>query len=164
MGSRSCLSVPPSNRLEVSSTSFTRPVGDDDGEAVALLLTQLGHPTDAGDVSSRLREVLAEGGAAFLQVDESGRALGFFSVARHSVIHASGPIGLITSLVVADDARRLGVGRAMVAAAQDWARDAGCVRLIVTSGEHRSDAHAFYPACGMPYTGRRFSITLLPPS
>src|SRR5687768_18376617 len=98
MGSRSCLSVPPSNRLEVSSTSFTRPVGDDDGEAVALLLTQLGNPTDAGDVSSRLREVLAEGGVAFLRVDESGRALGFFSVPRHWVITASGRFGLILPL------------------------------------------------------------------
>ena len=139
---------------------ITRPVTDNDAEVVARLLTHLGHPTEAGVVSSRLRAVLSEGGAAFLQVDESGRALGFFSVARHFVLHAAGPVGLITSLVVAEDARRLGVGRAMVAAAQEWARDAGCVRLNVTSGEHRPDAHSFYPACGMAYSGRRFSVSL----
>ena len=144
----------------MSSTSFTRAVVPADAEVVARLLTQLGHPTDAADISSRLDALLAERGGAFMQVDESGRALGFFSVARHSVLHAAGPIGLITSLVVAADARRMGVGRAMVAAAQAWARDAGCVRLIVTSGEHRPDAHAFYPACGMAYSGRRFSVSL----
>jgi GNAT superfamily N-acetyltransferase len=146
-----------------SSRHLTRPVTESDAEVVARLLTHLGHPTDAADVPSRLGEIVAEGGGAFLHVDQSDRALGFFSVAKHSVLHASGPIGLITSLVVAEDARRMGVGRAMVAAAQEWAREAGCVRLVVTSGEHRPDAHAFYPACGMPYTGRRFSISFLPP-
>jgi GNAT superfamily N-acetyltransferase len=147
----------------MTPASFTRPVTENDAEAVARLLAQLGYPTNAADIPSRLREVTAERGGAFLQVDQSGRALGFFSVARHSVLHASGPIGLITSLVVADDARGLGVGRAMVTAAQDWARDQGCVRLMVTSGEHRPDAHAFYRACGMPYTGRRFAVSFLPP-
>src|SRR5688572_17558332 len=110
-----------------SPRHLTRPVTENDAEVVARLLTHLGHPTDARVVSSRLGAVLSEGGAAFLHVDDSDRALGFFSVARHSVLHAAGPIGLITSLVVAEDARRSGVGRAMVAAAQEWARDAGCV-------------------------------------
>ena len=146
-----------------SPSHKTRRVTANDAEVVARLLTELGHPTDAVDVPTRLREVLGENGAAFLQVDESGRALGFFSVARHAVLHAAGPVGLITSLVVAKGARRLGVGRAMVAAAQNWARDAGCVRLIVTSGEHRPDAHSFYPACGMAHTGRRFSVSFSQP-
>jgi len=150
----------PHIRMLMSAPRYmTRPVTADDAEVVARFLTHLGHPTDAADVPSRLGEVAAEGGGAFLHVDQSGRALGFFSVARHSVLHAPGPIGLITSLVVAEDARRLGVGRAMVAAAQEWARDAGCVRLLVTSGEHRPDAHSFYPACGMAYSGRRFSVS-----
>jgi len=138
---------------------MNRPVTEDDAEVVARLLTELGYPTDATDVSARLRHVLAESSAAFIEVDETGRALGFFSVARHSVLHASGPIGMITSLVVAEGARRSGVGRSMVVAAQEWAREAGCVRLIVTSGEHRFDAHSFYPACGMALTGKRFSTS-----
>jgi hypothetical protein len=32
--------------------------------------------------------------------------------------------------------------------------------LLVTSAEHRAAAHAFYPACGMPYTGRRFATDI----
>ena len=49
---------------------------------------------------------------------------------------------------------------ALVEAAEGWAVRAGCVRLTVTSAEHRADAHAFYPACGIPYTGRRFARAL----
>jgi hypothetical protein len=32
--------------------------------------------------------------------------------------------------------------------------------LSVTSAEHRADAHAFYPRCGLPYTGRRFAAPI----
>jgi hypothetical protein len=32
----------------------------------------------------------------------------------------------------------------------------------VTSGEQRADAHAFYPACGLAYTGRRFATPIEP--
>jgi len=131
-----------------------------DADAVAALLAELGHPTRAADVPARLAAVRAEGGLALLAVDDDGRAFGFLSAARHAVVHAAGPVALITGLVVTAAARGRGVGRALVAAAHDWARRAGCVRITVTSAEHRADAHAFYPACGMPYTGRRFAATL----
>jgi hypothetical protein len=32
--------------------------------------------------------------------------------------------------------------------------------LSVTSAEHRADAHQFYPRCGLPYSGRRFTKNL----
>jgi len=131
-----------------------------DAEAVAALLAELGHPTRAEDVPARLAAVRAEGGLALLAVDDDGRAFGFLSAAHHAVVHAAGPVALITALVVTEAARGRGVGRALVAAAREWARRAGCVRITVTSAEHRADAHAFYPACGMPYTGRRFTATL----
>jgi len=50
----------------------------------------------------------------------------------------------------------------LVAAAMDWARQHRCVRLSVTSAERRSNAHAFYVACGLPYTGRRFTVAIAP--
>jgi GNAT superfamily N-acetyltransferase len=71
-------------------------------------------------------------------------------------------VAYITALVTAAAARGRGVGRALVAEAVEWARREGCVRISVTSAEHRADAHAFYPACGLPYTGRRFGTTLEP--
>ncbi|HEX3160334.1 MAG TPA: GNAT family N-acetyltransferase [Gemmatimonadaceae bacterium] len=144
------------------SSVAVRAVTPADAEAVAALLTELGHPTDAVDVPARLESLLAEGGAAFVAVDGANHALGFISVARHAVVHAAGPVALITALVITGAARRRGAGRTLVAAAREWARRAGCARLSVTSGEHRADAHAFYQACGLPYTGRRFSTPLEP--
>ena len=134
-----------------------RSAAHDDAHAIAALLAELAHPTDATAIPWRLDDVRADGGDAFVAVDDDGRVLGFFSIARIAVVHGSGPVALITALVVAESARGRGVGRRMVDAAREWARGAGCVRLLVTSAERRADAHAFYEACGMPYTGRRFA-------
>jgi GNAT superfamily N-acetyltransferase len=148
-----------------SHAPFTlRAPSADDAESVARLLTELGHATPSAEVPARLAAVLGEGGMALLATDANGDALGFISLARHAVVHAPGPVAIITALVVTQGARGRGVGRVLVAAGSEWAARGGCVRLMVTSAEHRSDAHAFYPACGLPYTGRRFSIALTPPA
>ena len=118
---------------------------------------------NAADIPSRLAAVLADHGAVFLAVDEHDHPLGLMSLSRHVAIHAPGPIAYITALVTSSSARRRGVGQLLVAAAKRWAAEQGCVRLSVTSAERRADAHAFYPACGLPYTGRRFSAPIPPP-
>jgi GNAT superfamily N-acetyltransferase len=134
----------------------------DDAEVMAGLLAELGYPTSASALPKRMRAVESEGGAVFLAVNSDGAVLGLMSVASHSTIHADTPVAYITALVTSAAARGQGVGRAMVSAAEQWARAKGCVRLSVTSAEHRADAHAFYPRCGMPYSGRRFTKTLSP--
>ena len=52
--------------------------------------------------------------------------------------------------------RQRGVGRALVTAAEEfgWAR--GCLRLEVTSGDHRPEAQAFYEHLGYQLDCRRF--------
>jgi GNAT superfamily N-acetyltransferase len=130
-----------------------------DADVIARLLTELGHPTASADVPDRMTAVLKENGRIVIaDVDDS--PLGLMCLARHSALHASGPIAYITALVTTSAARRKGVGRALVEEAKRWALANGCVRLSVTSAEKRTDAHAFYPSCGLPFTGRRFATSL----
>ncbi len=143
-----------------SESIVVREVTAADAAAVAALLTELGHATEAATVPARLDAVRREAGTAFLAAEASGEPLGLITLAAHAVLHAPGPVGLITALVVTRAARGRGVGRRLVAAAKGWAAARGCVRLTVTSGEQRADAHAFYPACGLAYTGRRFTIAI----
>ena len=142
-------------------TVIIRDACPDDAANVAALLSELGHPTEAENVPTRLVRLRTEGGAALLAVNADDKALGFMSLAIHAVVHAPGPVALITALIVRDEARGRGVGRCLVTAATEWAVSRGCVRLTVTSGEARADAHAFYPACGLVYTGRRFTLSLI---
>ena len=138
-----------------------RPATASDAPVIASLLTELGYRVDRTEMPTRLSAIVEEGGAVFLAVETSGEALGLMSLARHSVLHAAGSVAYITALVTANAARRRGVGQRLVSAAKEWAAQHGCVRLTVTSAEHRADAHAFYPACGMPYTGRRFAAPIV---
>ena len=134
-----------------------------DAPALAGLLSELGYPMPAEAVPSRLRALEENGSVALVAVGDDDVAIGLACVATLATIHEAARVGYITALVTASDARGTGVGRALVAAAEAWARERRCSRLTVTSAEHRADAHAFYQRCGMPYTGRRFSTSLAEP-
>ena len=142
------------------SAPTVRRAAPDDAPVVARLLGELGYPTDAADVPARLAAIRREGNDVFVAGDASGDVLGLISLVHYATIHASGPTAYIMALVVSSTARGRGVGRALVDHAKRWATARGCRRLTVTSAEHRDGAHAFYPACGMPYTGRRFSVAI----
>ncbi len=131
-----------------------------DSDAIAALLTELGHPARGADIPARLSALSRDGVVAIVAVDDDDHPLGLICLARITSVHSTGPIAYITSLVTASAARRRGIGKLLVARAFEWARENGCSRLSVTSAERRADAHAFYPACGLPYTGRRFAIDL----
>jgi GNAT superfamily N-acetyltransferase len=144
----------------ISAVMHIRDAEERDSADIGRLLKELGYETPADVVPSRLAAVRAANGAAFLAVDDDGSALGFIALTAFPVMHASGPVALITALVVAPEGRGHGSGRALVERAKSWAAERRCVRLIVTSGEQRADAQAFYPACGLPFTGRRFSVNI----
>jgi len=131
-----------------------------DSPAVSRLLGELGHAVPPEALPSRFAALAAGGGAAFVAADGPSPAVGLVVLARHANLHAALPVAYVTALVVATEARGRGVGRALLAAAERWARDRGCGRLAVTSAEHRAEAHAFYPRWGLPYTGRRYSKPL----
>lgn len=137
-----------------------RQAARDDSESLAALLAELGYPLSPTDIPSRLAAVAEDHGTTLVVVDESDTPLGLVCLSRLVTLHAAGPIAYITALVTSRAARRRGVGQLLIAGAKDWATRNHCVRLTVTSAERRADAHAFYPACGLPYTGRRFSTSI----
>jgi GNAT superfamily N-acetyltransferase len=135
-----------------------------DAPAVAALLSELvGKVIPEDALPARMAALASADNAVFVADGDAGGVLGVIAVHRIPVLHAPGPVGYITALVTAPAVRGRGVGRALVGAAEEWARARGCVRLIVTSAERRHDAHAFYERCGLPYTGRRFVKQLVQP-
>lgn len=138
-----------------------RAASDADAPIMGPLLGELGYPTQPDAVPRRLAAIREQGNDVFLAIDDAGgEALGLISLVRYATIHDSSPTAYIVALVVAASARGRGAGRVLVEHAKRWAAAHGCRRLSVTSAEHRAGAHAFYPACGMPYTGRRFSTDI----
>jgi GNAT superfamily N-acetyltransferase len=76
------------------------------------------------------------------------------------VLHRPKPVGRITALVVDAPVRGQGIGRALVAAAEEALARAGCGLLEITSHERLVDAHAFYERLGYQRTSVRLAKVL----
>ena len=120
----------------------------EDAAAITALVGQLGYPAKQGDIEARLPPLL-ERDRYFLAVaaGTDGHLLGLVNAERRVNIE-SGISFELTGLVVASSARRAGVGSALVAAAEEWARSLGAHALRVRSNVVRPEAHAFYARLG----------------
>ena len=65
-------------------------------------------------------------------------------VARPAGAHQPRLYGYVSELAVAADARRHGVGAALMTAAEDWARRHGCGWTVLDYNAHNVDAERFY--------------------
>lgn len=129
-----------------------------DSPALSRLLGQLGHPTAADVVRERLRVLEMSGDRALVAVRDD-TVIGLLTLHRTPSLHRE-PDGRISSLVVADDARGLGVGSALVRAAEEICRAGGCGRMEVMSSIDRVDAHRFYEQHGYRESRKRFRKSL----
>ena len=128
----------------------------EDAAALARLSTQLGYPAVADDMPARLNRLGGDANARVLVADSDGEAVGLATVhVRYTINHAA-PLAQLTLLVVDETRRSRGVGRALVEAAERWAHERGCHRIVVTTALQRADAHAFYERIGYRHTGRRY--------
>ncbi len=136
-----------------------RPAETADAEAISGLLGELEHVTSAGEVAVRLPGLLAAGDEVLL-AERDGQVVGLLGLHVTSVLHRAAPLGRITSLVVTAEARRKGVGRALVAAGEARMRARGCGQVEVTSHGRRTEAHAAYERLGYAKTHVKLWKTL----
>jgi aminoglycoside 6'-N-acetyltransferase I len=64
------------------------------------------------------------------------------------------PVGYIEGWFVDSDVRRRGIGGALVAAAEDWARSRGCRQMASDAELWNFDSHLAHGALGYEETGR----------
>lgn len=96
---------------------------------------------------TRLRDVInnSERSVILLAVDETdGTLAGFCSVYRDIDSVRFGPRAWVEDLAVDPGRRSQGVGKLLLDAAREWARDHGAVHLELDSSDGRTDAHRFY--------------------
>lgn len=128
-----------------------RPAGVDDVAALQRLFVELGYPPKGRDLVTRLQETVP--GREVLVAQVQGTVVGVLVWQLQSPLHVDERWGRVSALVVSDTVRSQGVGAALLAAAEQQARAAGCVQLELSSGERRVDAHRFYEREG--YEERR---------
>lgn len=130
-------------------SAYVRRARSADAEALAALATELGYPTAGAAVLERL-SALAEAPGHAVFVAEGGEGadiLGWIHLMPQHLLYMPSRTEL-GGLFVRAEHRREGVGRALVNAAEEWARGEGYTEMVVRSNVARAESHAFYPGVG----------------
>ncbi|MFC0409593.1 GNAT family N-acetyltransferase [Roseomonas elaeocarpi] len=138
-------------------TVTIRPATAEDAAALVPLIAVLGREVPASGV----RDLIENDPALCVLVAQDGEAagaplLGVLALTHTRMLHRVQREARITTLAVAEAAQGRGVGRQLVEAAVQQARDWGCGRLELTTGAARLGAQAFYHATGFRQESLRF--------
>ena len=125
----------------------------DDTGAVALLEGELGYRGTAAQVEQRVAALSPSSDAAFVATD--GEAIAGWIHVHIVQTLTSDRRAEILGLVVSQRVRRAGIGRALVGAAEAWARERGLATVRVRCSVVRAEAHEFYRALGYQSSKRQ---------
>jgi GNAT superfamily N-acetyltransferase len=140
----------------VTEAPVFRAARPEDAAAVSRLLGELGHPAPEPDVRARLVDLARLPFHVVLVAESASGVIAAASGFVTPVLHRPGVTGRISVMVVAETARRTGVGTRLLDAMEDALVAKGATRLELTSNLKRTDAHAFYEKRGWTRQGYRF--------
>lgn len=127
----------------VPVSPLLRPAEEGDAGRIAVLSGQLGYPANAGAIVERLRLLAARGDQRVLVALVDDEVVGWAQVGRTLTLEAGEQAELV-GLVVDERHRGRGLGGALVAEAEAWARRQGLAVLRVRCNVHREATHRFY--------------------
>jgi GNAT superfamily N-acetyltransferase len=119
----------------------------DDIEAIMPLMIQLGYEVNIDELGRRFGTVISTAGHHLLVCEQEGHILGFCHMFARPALEKP-PEAIVQSLVVDVEARSDGVGRALIGAVENWAKQQGLASVSLSSQVDREDAHAFYDSLG----------------
>lgn len=130
-----------------------------DAAQLAALFALLDHKIDPPQIAANLA-LMAKAGDQLVVAARGKKLLGACGVQATVHPHRDAPVGRITILVVAEAARKNGLGRALVAEAERLLKARGCKLVEVSSNERLTPAHRFYEHLGYQRTSLRFAKQL----
>jgi ribosomal protein S18 acetylase RimI-like enzyme len=114
------------------------------------------------DIRASVERILADPGGEFLLgAAGDGDPAGVCQLRYRWSVWTSAEDCWLEDLYVIPEARRSGLGRALVEAALDSARERGCVRIELDVDEDNEPALALYRACGFRLDSKGRGRTLL---
>ena len=133
--------------------SFTvRPIGPADADAWAALRAELWPDEDGALMRAEARTHFAGKPLypAIFVAEERGALIGFVeaSIRSHAEGCYNGPAPFVEGWFVSAQARKRGVGRALIAAVEDWARAQGFTELASDATLENVRSHAAHAALG----------------
>jgi GNAT superfamily N-acetyltransferase len=133
-----------------------RSAQSEDVEALANLMAELGYPTSSEQMRRRFKAISDDPSNDTLVAEREGKVLGMVGLRIERSYGSDDSYVQIRDFVVCSEHRGKGVGRTLISAAEDWARQRGARDVMLTTHKRRTDAHRFYRSMGYEATGYRF--------
>ena len=130
------------NKITVRECALT------DCESIYLLnKNDLGYDFPIEKTAKRLEMILKSESDKIFVAEYGGKVIGYIHACDYDVIY--GPsMKNILGLAVDSHYRKLGAGKALLTAAENWAKETGSAGVRLCSGAQRKGAHEFYKRCG----------------
>ncbi|WP_461311926.1 GNAT family N-acetyltransferase [Acinetobacter sp. GN11] len=116
----------------------------EDSQAICDLLKQMGYPQPLTLIQEKFEILNNDPNSQILIAEEKGKICGFLSLYFIPQIALQGDFAKICYLCVDENMRSKGVGHLLVQEAERLAKQRGCDRMELHSGEQRTLAHQFY--------------------
>jgi GNAT superfamily N-acetyltransferase len=136
--------------------SVVRKAVSTDCAAVPALIREFGYAVTEELIEQWLVRISSGACGAVFVTEHDGEVAGFLNFHIVPLLQFSGGLGRITAVGVGSRFRHLGVGRQLVAAAEQFAWAHGCARVAATTSGHHPGASAFYEGLGYEFEARRF--------
>jgi GNAT superfamily N-acetyltransferase len=127
-----------------------------DAPLLAALIGELGYPTTSGQMKVRLRRILSDSRYKTLVAEADDILFGMIGIFFRPTYEHDDLSGWIIALVVSEKTRKRGIGRRLLAAAEEELAKKGIRRVAVNARLARKEAHKFYEALGYQRNGFRF--------
>lgn len=129
----------------------------EDSEAISRLMSQLLHKEITEEVVRNRLEFVSRSPFDSMYVYEDQAILGVLGFRIREHLEDLSRYGEISVVVVDEDAKRTGIGRSLMALAEELAVQHECKGTWLVSGFKRiNEAHKFYKQLGYEETGVRF--------
>ena len=133
-----------------------RAASAEDRLVVQELLGQLGYVFTAEEVQARLDLLATSDTDPVLLAIQNEEVVGLIALHFATMLQERERVARITALVVRDGVRGAGIGKVLVDAGGNVARQSGCGRLELTTAHARTEAHAFYRRLGFTNSALSF--------
>jgi GNAT superfamily N-acetyltransferase len=121
-----------------------------DLEELTALMTDLGYPTTLEEFKVRFENISAHPDYRTIVALADGEMVGMAGLSKNIFYEMNGNYMRILAFVVKQSARKLGIGKILIEASEEWAGEQGLHTVVISSGNRaeRDAAHAFYKKMG----------------
>lgn len=127
---------------------YIRDAVKEDAKEICLLnCIELGYDFPLDEVRKKLDALIIGRKDKILVAVAEGNVVGYIHANDYDTLYTP-HLKNIMGIAVSKDYRQAGIGKALLFAAEEWAKETKAKGIRLVSGESRTEAHAFYQKCG----------------